>query len=151
MMHVGPPRGMRIIIPQGHPNRMSDQKNQYELTYVISGVVKQNQVDDIVRKITQFVQSNSGEIIEVDEWGNQRLAYEIEKKRSGYYVNMYFRAPGALIPKLERQLQINDDVLRYLTLRMDAKMQRHYEKQKRRSAEAAAAAAAEAEAEAEDA
>ena len=87
MMHVGPPRGMRIIIPQGHPNRMSDQKNQYELTYVISGVVKQNQVDDIVRKITQFVQSNSGEIIEVDEWGNQRLAYEIEKKRSGYYVS----------------------------------------------------------------
>jgi small subunit ribosomal protein S6 len=105
---------------------------QYELTYVISGVVKQNQVDDIVRKITQFVKNNDGEVIEVDEWGNQRLAYEIDKKRSGYYVNMYFRAPGELIPQLERQLQINDDVLRYLTLRMDAKMQRHYEKQKSR-------------------
>ena len=115
---------------------MSNRKNQYELTYVISGVVKQNQVDDIVRKVTQFVQSNGGEIIEVDEWGNQRLAYEIEKKRSGYYVNMYFRSPGDLIPKVERQLQINDDVLRYLTLRMDAKMQRHYEKQKRHQHEA---------------
>jgi small subunit ribosomal protein S6 len=119
---------------------MSDRKNQYELTYVISGVVKQNQVDDIVRKITQFVQSNGGEIIEVDEWGNQRLAYEIEKKRSGYYVNMYFRSPGDLIPKVERQLTINDDVLRYLTLRMDAKMQRHYEQRKRRKAEEAVAA-----------
>jgi small subunit ribosomal protein S6 len=124
---------------------MSDHKNQYELTYVISGVVKQNQVDDIVRKITQFVQSNGGEIIEVDEWGNQRLAYEIEKKRSGYYVNMYFRAPGDLIPKVERQLTINDDVLRYLSLRMDAKMQRHYEQQKQRKAQEA-----EAEASAED-
>ena len=119
---------------------MSDRKNQYELTYVISGVVKQNQVDDIVRKITQFVQSNGGEIIEVDEWGNQRLAYEIEKKRSGYYVNMYFRSPGDLIPKVERQLTINDDVLRYLTLRMDAKMQRHYAQRKRRKAEEAVAA-----------
>lgn len=109
---------------------MAQSKNQYELTYVISGVVKQNQVDDIVRKVTQFVKDNGGDVLEVDEWGNQRLAYEIDKKRSGYYVNMYFRAPGDLIPKLERQLKINDDVLRFLTLRMDAKMQRHYDKQK---------------------
>ena len=109
---------------------MAQDKNQYELTYVISGVVKQNQVDDIVRKITQFVKDNDGEVWEVDEWGNQRLSYEIDKKRSGYYVNMYFRAPGSLVPQLERQLKINDDVLRFLTLRMDAKMQRHYEKQK---------------------
>jgi len=134
---------------------MASSKNQYELTYVISGVVKQNQIDDIVRSITQYVEGNGGEIIEVDEWGNQRLAYEIDKKRSGYYVNMYFRAPGDLIPKVERQMQINDDILRYLSLRMDAKMIRHYEKQKKRAArkaeeEAAAAAEAEAEAEAEE-
>jgi len=135
---------------------MASHKNQYELTYVISGVVKQNQIDDIVRSITQYVEGNGGEIIEVDEWGNQRLAYEIDKKRSGYYVNMYFRSPGDLIPKVERQMQINDDILRYLTLRMDAKMIRHYEKQKKRAArraeeEAAAEAAEAAAAEAEDA
>jgi small subunit ribosomal protein S6 len=122
-------------------------KYQYELTYVISGVVKQNQVDDIVNSINNFVQGNGGEIIEVDEWGNQRLAYEIDKKRSGYYVNMFFRAPGSIVPKVERQLQINDDVLRYLTLRMDAKMKRHYKKRKRREAAAEEAAAEEAAAE----
>jgi len=131
---------------------MASGKNQYELTYVISGVVKQNQIDDIVRSITQYVKGNGGEIIEVDEWGNQRLAYEIDKKRSGYYVNMYFRAPGDLIPKVERQMQINDDILRYLSLRMDPKMVRHYKNEKKRAArrkqEEAEAAAAEAEAEA---
>jgi small subunit ribosomal protein S6 len=116
---------------------MATSKNQYELTYVISGVVKQNQVDDIVRKVNQLVNDNDGDIIEVDEWGNQRLSYEIDRKRSGYYVNMYFKAPGELIPKLERQLTINDDVLRYLTLRMDAKMQRHYKKKKQREKERA--------------
>jgi small subunit ribosomal protein S6 len=116
---------------------MATSKNQYELTYVISGVVKQNQVDDIVRKVNQLVNDNDGDIIEVDEWGNQRLAYEIDRKRSGYYVNMYFKAPGELIPKLERQLTINDDVLRYLTLRMDAKMQRHYKKKQQRQKERA--------------
>jgi small subunit ribosomal protein S6 len=110
-------------------------KYQYELTYVISGVVQQNQVDDIVRKINHLVESNGGDVLEVDEWGNQRLSYEIDRKRSGYYVNMYFKAPGTLIERLERELQINDDVLRYLTLRMDAKMQRHYEQRKKREAQ----------------
>jgi small subunit ribosomal protein S6 len=109
-------------------------KYQYELTYVISGVVQQNQVDDIVRKINHLIESNDGDVLEVDEWGNQRLAYEIDRKRSGYYVNMYFKAPGSLIQRLERELEINDDVLRYLTLRMDAKMKRHYEQRKKREA-----------------
>jgi small subunit ribosomal protein S6 len=114
---------------------MASNKYQYELTYVISGVVQQNQVDDIVRKVNHLIESNDGDVLEVDEWGNQRLAYEIDRKRSGYYVNMYFKAPGPLIQRLERELQINDDVLRYLTLRMDAKMKRHYEKRKKREAQ----------------
>jgi small subunit ribosomal protein S6 len=113
---------------------MATDKYQYELTYVISGVVQQNQVDDIVRKVNHLIESNGGDVLEVDEWGNQRLAYEIDRKRSGYYVNMYFKAPGSLIQRLERELQINDDVLRYLTLRMDEKMQRHYERRKEREA-----------------
>ena len=113
---------------------MASNKYQYELTYVISGVVQQNQVDDIVRKVNHLIESNDGDVLEVDEWGNQRLAYEIDRKRSGYYVNMYFKAPGSLIDRLERELQINDDVLRYLTLRMDEKMQRHYEREKKREA-----------------
>ncbi len=134
---------------------MATNKYQYELTYVISGVVQQNQVDDIVRKINHLIESNDGDVLEVDEWGNQRLAYEIERKRSGYYVNMYFKAPGSLIERLERELQVNDDVLRYLTLRMDAKMKRHYERRKKREArkeqeEAEADAASEDATEADD-
>jgi len=116
---------------------MATPKNQYELTYVISGVLKSNDVEDIVRRVNTFIDDNDGEIIEVDEWGSQRLAYEIEKKRSGHYVNMYFRAPGDLITKLERALEIEDNILRYLTLRMDAKMIRHYEQQQRDQPEAA--------------
>ena len=114
------------------------QKYQYELTYVISGVVKQNQVDDIVRKVNHLIESNDGDVLEVDEWGNQRLAYEIDRKRSGYYVNMYVQGPGGLVPRRERELDIHDDVLRYLTLRMDATMKRHYGRRKKRRAQEAA-------------
>lgn len=116
---------------------MADQKHQYELTYIISGVLKNKDIEDIVRRVNNFIDENGGDIVEVDEWGSQRLAYEIDKKRSGHYVNMYFTAPGALIAKLERAMEIEDNILRYLTLRMDAKMKRHYEHQKRRRAEAA--------------
>jgi small subunit ribosomal protein S6 len=107
-------------------------------------------VDDIVRKVNHLVESNGGDVLEVDEWGNQRLAYEIDRKRSGYYVNMYFKAPGSLIERLERELKINDDVLRFLTLRMDAKMKRHYEKRKEREAQQQAEEAAQEEEAAEE-
>jgi len=102
--------------------------HQYELTYVVSGVLKQRETEKTVNRVTNFIEENKGEIIEMDEWGNQRLAYEIDRKRSGHYVNLYFKAPGPVIPKLERAMTIEDNILRYLTLRMDAKMQRHYEK-----------------------
>ena len=115
-------------------------ENMYELTYIISGVAQQNQVDDIVNSVNSFIREN-GTLEYVDEWGNQRLAYEIDKKRSGYYVNLYFKAPGTVVPKLERQLQLNDQILRYMTLRMDAKMIRHYKRQTQSAADVAAEAA----------
>lgn len=116
-----------------------EDMNQYELTYIISGVLKQNETEKTVNRVTNFIEENGGDIIEVDEWGNQRLAYEIDRKRSGHYVNMYFKAPGPLVPKLERAMTIEDNILRYLTLRMDAKMQRHYEEQQRAKAQPAEA------------
>lgn len=98
----------------------------YEFTYVISGVLNEQQTQDLINRVSNFIQDNDGTIVETDEWGSQRLAYQIDNKRTGYYVTVYFDAPGALIPRLERALQIEDDILRYLTLRMDAKMLRHY-------------------------
>jgi small subunit ribosomal protein S6 len=125
---------------------MADRKNRYELMYVLSGVLKQQQFEDNIRRIANYITDNDGEILETDEWGTQRLAYEIDRKRSGYYVNLYMDAPGTLIAPLERQMEINDDVLRYLILRMDAKMQRQNEQRKkterRRREEAAEAAEA---------
>ena len=81
----------------------------------------------------------------MDEWGARRLSYPIQKKRNGYYVNMYFRAPGTIITRLERALEIDDNILRYMTLRMDPKMIRHFEESRARRVEEAAAAEAEAE------
>ena len=100
----------------------------YELMYIINPVLSDEQTKNIVDRVRSFIAESGGEILETDELGSRRLAYPIEKKRNGYYVVTYFRADGDLIARLDRTLNITDDVLRHLTLRYDAKMERHYRK-----------------------
>ena len=105
-------------------------QNTYELTYIINGVLNDDQIRGLINRVRKFIEENDGEIIELDEWGTRRLAYQINKKRNGFYVNLIFKAEGSLIGRLERALEIEDDILRYLTLKMDPKMIRHYEAEK---------------------
>lgn len=116
---------------------MSATKNLYELTYIVNAALSDDQIKEVIRRIHQYIEEQGGEIVEVNEWGTRRLAYPIQKRRNGYYVNMYFRAPGSLIAALERFLEIDEQVLRYLTLRMDVKMQRFYERRKQQAIEEA--------------
>ena len=109
-------------------------KNTYEFTYIVNSVLGDDQIKGLVNRVTKFIEKEGGNIIEVDEWGSQRLAYSIDKKRTGYYVNVYFEAEGDLIARLERALTLEDDILRFLTLKMDAVMLRHYEERKKERA-----------------
>jgi len=102
-------------------------RNVYELTYIVNSVLSDDHIKDIVARVNKFIEDHGGDVLETDEWGTRRLAYPISKRRNGYYVNVYFQGGGELIPRLERALEIEDDVIRYLTLRFDSKMQRHYE------------------------
>lgn len=107
------------------------RRNYYELTYILNPVLEDDQYKEIVEKFTGLIRDNGGEIDEVDEWGIRKFEYEMDHKSSGYYVNAYFTAPGELIEKLERALRIDDHVMRYLTLKYDAKMMRHRELQRK--------------------
>ena len=106
-------------------------KNYYEFTYIINPVLEEDKFKEAVDKVTKLIEQNGGEIDEVDEWGLRQFAYNIDKKGSGYYVNMYFDAPAEAIASVERQLRIDDDILRFMTLKYDAKMLRHRELQKK--------------------
>lgn len=106
-------------------------REYYELTYIINPVLEDDQFNEIVDKFTSFIRDNDGEIDEVDEWGIRKFEYEMKGKNSGYYVNAYFTAPGELIEKLERQLRLDDNIIRYLTLKYDAKMLRHRDQQRK--------------------
>ncbi len=114
---------------------MASTKNRYEFTYIITPVLSEEQIKDTVKRVNKLIADNGGTVLEVDEWGSRRLAYQIKKKRNGYYVNLYFDGPGEMIARLERSLEIDDNILRYLTLRMDKQMLRHYELRKQKAAE----------------
>lgn len=107
----------------------------YELMYIINPILNEEQTKDIVKRVTAYLSDNGADVMAVQEIGSQRLAYPIEKKRNGYYVVANFRlASPAALPKLDRALRINDDIMRHLVLRYDAKMERHYHQQKKAQA-----------------
>ncbi len=105
---------------------MTMNLKMYELTYILTSVLTSEQTAEVVTRINELIEGAGGTIVEVDEWGIRKLAYPIEKKRNGYYVNLYFEGPGTMISRVERALTIDDNVLRSLILAMDKSMVAHY-------------------------
>ncbi len=105
---------------------MPDTSNTYELTYIVNAVLSEDAAKQLADRYTKYIEENGGKMLQNEFWGSRRLAYPIGKKRNGFYFNLFFEAPGRIIGRLERALEIEDDVMRYLTLRLDAKMLRHF-------------------------
>jgi small subunit ribosomal protein S6 len=107
------------------------KKYFYELTYIINPVLEEDQFKEAVDKVNKLIEDNDGEVVETDEWGVRKLAYEMDGKRNGYFVNLYFEAPASAIEVIERNMRISDEIMRYLTLKYDSKMLKHYELKKK--------------------
>lgn len=93
--------------------------NQYEVMYVIDANIDETTRTNLINRMSERVAQNGGKVDRVDEWGKRRLAYPINYKTEGYYVLMYITAPSELPRELERRLKINENVLRYLTVRFE--------------------------------
>ena len=96
--------------------------NQYEVMYVIDTALEDSARTELINRFSELVTKNGGEVDRVDEWGKRRLAYAINYKTEGYYVLMYIKAPSDLPRELERNLQISDNVLRYLVIRYEGEL-----------------------------
>ena len=93
--------------------------NQYEVMYVIDAGIDETTRTNLINRMAERVAQNGGKVDRVDEWGKRRLAYPINYKTEGYYVLMYITAPSELPRELERRMKINENVLRYLTVRFE--------------------------------
>src|SRR5436853_885313 len=91
----------------------------YELVFIARQDISGAQVDALADGFTQLISEQGGEIKKREYWGLRNLAYRMNKNRKGHYVLFNIEAPPAAIAELERTMRINEDVLRYLTLRVD--------------------------------
>lgn len=98
-----------------------DKHKTYESTVIINASLDDGQVEAILTRISETITRGGGNITALNKWGRKRLAYTINKKTNGYYVNFEFTAPSELIATLERSYQLDEMVLRYLTIVLDAK------------------------------
>lgn len=96
--------------------------NRYEMIYIIDAGLEETARKELIEKVSALIANNGGEIEKVDEtWGKRRLAYAINYKTEGWYVLVNFKAPAELPRELERNLQINENVLRYLVVKLEEK------------------------------
>jgi small subunit ribosomal protein S6 len=104
------------MISHKGPHRMPLYENVFIARQDISGA----QVDALADTFTQLVADNGGEVKKREYWGLRNLAYRMRKNRKGHYVLFNIEAPPAAVAELERTMRINEDVIRYLTLRVEA-------------------------------
>lgn len=91
----------------------------YECVFIARQDVSATQVDSLVETFQNVITESGGTIGKTENWGLRTIAYKIKKNRKGHYVLMNIDAHSDAVLEMERQMRINEDVLRYLTLRVD--------------------------------
>ncbi|HWH18720.1 MAG TPA: 30S ribosomal protein S6 [Allosphingosinicella sp.] len=92
----------------------------YEHVFLARQDLAQAQVDALAENATKIIEDNGGKVAKTETWGLRSLAYRIAKNRKAHYVMLDIDAPAGVVAELERQTQINEDVIRYMTVRVDA-------------------------------
>ena len=92
---------------------------KYESMLIARQDLGQAQVDDIVATLSDAIKREGGEVVNVDNWGLKNLAYRIKKNRKGYYVVLNISAPANAIFEYERLARLNEDIIRFMTVKVD--------------------------------
>ena len=91
----------------------------YEHIFLARQDLSQSQVDALATAATEIVESNQGKVTKTETWGLKNLAYKIKRNRKAHFVMLNIECPGDTVAELERQTSINEDVIRYMTVRVD--------------------------------
>ena len=92
---------------------------RYETIFIINPDLSAEERNTIFDRLNDLIPKQGGFIVEQDEWGLKKLAYEIKKKPRGYYVRLDYCGTGAVVDEMERLFRIDDRVLKYMTIVMD--------------------------------
>ncbi|MBR1914913.1 MAG: 30S ribosomal protein S6 [Alphaproteobacteria bacterium] len=93
--------------------------SNYESVLIARQDLGTPQVNDLVASLSDVIKAEGGEVVKVDNWGLKNLAYRIKKNRKGHYVLLNIVAPASAIKEYERLMRLNEDVIRYMTIKVD--------------------------------
>lgn len=110
--------------------------NNYETVFIVTPVLSEGQMKEAVQKYQKYLKDNKAEIIHEEDWGIRKLAYPIQKKSTGFYHLIEFKAEGQLISKLETEFKRDERLLRFLTVKLDKHAVKYNEKKRRLAKEA---------------
>jgi len=92
---------------------------EYETIYVLRPNTTNEQVAEVNTRVKGIIESMGGKIVKVDNWGKRRLAYEVGKERKGIYLYWLYLATPGIVEEAERNLRMLDNVIRYLSVKVD--------------------------------
>ena len=91
----------------------------YEHIFLARQDLSQAQVDALAAQATEIIEANDGKVTKTETWGLKNLAYKIDRNRKAHFVMLNIDGPGSVVAELERQTRINEDVIRYMTIRVE--------------------------------
>jgi len=94
--------------------------SNYESVLIARQDLGASQVNELVSSFGEVIKAEGGEVVKVDNWGLKNLAYRIKKNRKGHYVVMNIVAPATAIFEFERRLRLNEDIIRYMTVKVES-------------------------------
>ena len=92
---------------------------KYESVLIARQDLGASQVSNIVSEMSKVIADQGGEVVRVDNWGLKNLAYRIKKNRKGHYVLLNISAPAQAVAEYERVMRVNEDIIRYMTIKVE--------------------------------
>ena len=108
--------------------------NHYETVFILTPVLSADQTKETVAKFTKVLTDNGAEILNEEAWGLKKMAYAIDKKSTGFYNLVEFKAEPAVIDKLETAYRREEKVIRFMTVKLDKYASAYAEKRRNKLA-----------------
>lgn len=118
-------------------------KRTYEIMYIAQPETAEDDITKLNEGIQKLIEAEGGSVIRIDNIGRKKLAYEINRKKEGYYVLLETEGSGKEIAEIERRFRVNDTVVRFITVRVDEDRktaEKHRSKRDRRASKRATSA-----------
>lgn len=96
------------------------KQHLYEGMYILSATLSEDARKKAIEKITSSIEHHAGQVHKLFEQGRKKLAYEINGRKEGFYYVLYFSAGSTSMPELWREYQLNEDLIRFMTLRAES-------------------------------